>query len=107
MPRIIYITADGAEYIVDVADRLTAMQAAVENLVPGIDADCGGSAACGTCHVYVDGDWIAKTGPADSDIERQMLELTDNAHENSRLACQIKITGALDGLVLRIPVAQH
>lgn len=107
MPKVVYISANGMEHAVDVAEGLSAMEGAVQNLVPGIDADCGGAAACGTCHVYVDPDWFPKTGPAREGIEEQMLQLTDNAQPNSRLACQIKISTELDGLVLRIPEAQH
>jgi 2Fe-2S ferredoxin len=83
------------------------MEAAVQNMVPGIDADCGGQCACATCHIYVDDAWFAKTGGPQSDTERQMLDLTDNRQDNSRLACQIKLTADLDGLILRTPLAQH
>uniref|UniRef100_UPI003529FEE4 2Fe-2S iron-sulfur cluster-binding protein n=1 Tax=Salmonella sp. M277 TaxID=3240303 RepID=UPI003529FEE4 len=75
--------------------------------IPGIDGDCGGAAACGTCHVFVDPVWIAKTGTPASSVEKEMLELTDNVAANSRLSCQIKLTPELDGLVLRMPLGQH
>jgi 2Fe-2S ferredoxin len=108
MPKVTYIAADGTEHVVDVASGLSAMEGAVQNLVPGIDADCGGMAACGTCHVYVDAAWIDRTGPASPGIESDMLSLTDDSeNNNSRLACQIRITEELDGLVLRMPAAQH
>ncbi|WP_114970580.1 2Fe-2S iron-sulfur cluster-binding protein [Rhodoferax ferrireducens] len=107
MPKIIFISANDTEHVVNVADGINAMEAATQNLVPGIDADCGGAAACGTCHVYVDPAWIGKTGGACAGIEQDMLSLTDNVQENSRLSCQIRITEALDGLVLRIPENQH
>ncbi len=83
------------------------MDAATQNLVPGIDADCGGAAACGTCHVYVDLAWTERAGTAIPGIEQDMLALTDNAEPSSRLACQIRMTHELDGLVLRIPANQH
>lgn len=107
MPKIKYITHDGTEYVVDVESGISAMEGAIQNMVPGIDADCGGAAACGTCHVYVDPDWFEKTGPAQSEQEREMLNLQDHAQSNSRLSCQIKISDTLDGLVLRLPVGQH
>lgn len=107
MPKITFVSATGEEHQVEVAEGTTAMEAAVQNMVAGIDGDCGGVAACGTCHVYVDGPWFAKTGPAAAGIEKDMLSLTDNATDNSRLACQLKITKELDGLVLRMPAGQH
>ena len=107
MPTVTYITASGEEHIVDVPVGTSCMEGAVQNLVPGIDGDCGGAAACGTCHVYVDAAWADKAGTPDADLEKQMLELTDDAATNSRLACQIFITEELDGLVLRMPEGQH
>ncbi len=107
MPKITFITSDGTERIVDAATGQSAMEVALDNLVQGIDGDCGGLAACGTCHVYVDPNWIGKTGPAAPGIEQEMLALTDNVQETSRLSCQIHISEELDGLVLRMPEAQH
>jgi 2Fe-2S ferredoxin len=107
MPKITFITAEGVEHTVDAGDGLTAMDAATQNGVAGIDGDCGGAAACGTCHVYVDPAWLGKTGLAAPGIESDMLGLADNAAENSRLACQIRLSAALDGLVLRMPANQH
>jgi 2Fe-2S ferredoxin len=107
MPKITFITAGGTERVVEAASGQTVMEAAVQNLVEGIDADCGGVAACGTCHVYVDPAWVAKAGPAAPGIEKDMLLLTDNVQENSRLSCQIRIGDDLDGLVVRMPEAQH
>ncbi|MCL4120831.1 UNVERIFIED_CONTAM: hypothetical protein GTU68_049926 [Idotea baltica] len=77
------------------------MQAAVANQVEGILGDCGGVAACATCHVHINPQWISKVGPA-SDIEQGMLELEDNVTDNSRLGCQVKLTPELDGLVVRV-----
>lgn len=107
MPKITYISSDGTERVVEVPCGLSAMEGAVQNMVPGIDGDCGGQAACGTCHVYVDLAWLEKTGPAAPGIETDMLTCTDNARSNSRLSCQIRIHEELDGLVLRMPQAQH
>ena len=105
MPRIIFITHDGSERIVDVAGG-SAMQAAVLNGVAGIEGDCGGAAACATCHVFVDANWLAATGER-GELEASMLEFAEGVEANSRLACQIQMTDRLDGLVLRLPEAQH
>jgi ferredoxin, 2Fe-2S len=107
MPKIIFITATGAEHAVNADSGMSAMEAAINHNVPGIDADCGGVAACGTCHVYVDDAWLDKTGPAIPGIEADMLSLTDGSQPNSRLSCQIKLTDEMDGLVLRMPANQH
>lgn len=107
MPRIVYITSDGAERVVEVPVGLSAMEGAVQNLVRGIDGDCGGAAACGTCHVHVDNTWLARTGPAVPGLEQEMLSLSDVYTPSSRLACQIKMTEAMDGLVLHMPKDQH
>jgi 2Fe-2S ferredoxin len=82
------------------------MEGAVKNNVPGIDADCGGACACATCHVYVDDAWLSKTGTK-SAMEESMLDFAEGVEPNSRLACQIKVTDAFDGLVVRMPESQH
>lgn len=107
MPKITFISSAGDARTVEVESGLSAMEAAVQNLVPGIDGDCGGAAACGTCHVYVDPVWSDKVGPATESIEEDMLGLSDVRAPNSRLSCQIKICSRLDGLVLRMPTDQH
>lgn len=107
MPKITYITAGGEEREIEVAVGTSCMEGAVQNSVPGIDGDCGGVAACGTCHVYVDPEWADKAGRPQDDFEAQMLELTDDKTETSRLACQISVTEDLDGLILRMPEGQH
>ena len=107
MPKITFINADGQQRVVSAGCGTSLMEAAVQNMVSGIDADCGGVAACGTCHVYIDPAWVAKVGPANEGHEAQMLTLTDNAAPNSRLSCQVQVTDELDGLVVRIPTAQH
>jgi len=105
MPKIKYIEFDGTEHIVDADTGLTLMEAAVKNLVPGIDADCGGACACATCHVYIDQDWVEKTGSAD-EMEQSMLDFADDVKDNSRLSCQIKITDGFDGLIVKMPESQ-
>lgn len=107
MPKIIFITADNQEYPVDAAAGQTAMDAALDNMVPGIDGDCGGLAACGTCHVHADDQWLERIGAAQPGVEQDMLLLTDNATSNSRLACQIVLEDEHDGLILHMPAAQH
>lgn len=107
MPKITFISSSGEARVVEIASGLSAMEAAVQNLVPGIDGDCGGAAACGTCHVYVDANWSAKVGPAGVGIEQEMLALSDARAPNSRLSCQIRMSEQLDGLVLRMPNDQH
>jgi len=82
------------------------MEAAVKHAVPGIDADCGGACACATCHVYVSEAWRAAVGDA-NEIEQSMLDFADNVKPNSRLSCQIKVTSALDGLVVTLPERQN
>ena len=106
MAKITYIEFNGAEHVVDVKAGLTVMEGAVKNNVPGIDADCGGACACATCHVYVDEAWREKTGQA-STMEESMLDFAQNVEPNSRLSCQIKVTDALDGLIVRMPEEQH
>ncbi len=105
MAKITYIEFDGTEHVVDVANGLTVMEGAVKNMVPGIDADCGGACACATCHVYVDPNWIEKAGEV-SEMEASMLDFSEEVKENSRLSCQIQVSDELDGLVVRMPESQ-
>ena len=106
MPKVTYIEYDGTSHDVDVPEGWTLMEGAVQNDVPGIDADCGGNCACATCHVYVEAEWTDKVG-ARSDMEESMLSFAAATEDNSRLACQIEITESLDGLVVRMPDGQH
>ena len=106
MVRITYVEHDGTEHAVDVSPGLSVMEGAVKNNLPGIDADCGGACACATCHVYVDEAWRASTGERQA-MEESMLEFAEGVAANSRLSCQIRVTPALDGLVVRMPASQH
>lgn len=106
MTKVTYIEANGTEHVVDAPEGTSAMEAALDNGVPGIDGDCGGQAACATCHVFVDAGWLDRTGIADPETELPLLELAEGIQENSRLACQITLTSALDGLILRMPEGQ-
>jgi len=106
MAKITYIEHDGKSHTIEVRNGLSVMEGAVKNNIPGIDADCGGACACATCHVYVDEAWTEKTG-APSSMEESMLDFASEVQPNSRLSCQIKVTDALDGLVVRMPENQH
>jgi 2Fe-2S ferredoxin len=106
MPRITYIEHDGAEHVVEVKAGLSVMEGAIRNNVPGIDADCGGACACATCHVYVDEAWREATG-GPSAMEESMLDFAEEVQPTSRLSCQIRVSDALDGLVVRLPENQH
>ena len=101
-----FIEDNGVSHTIDIPEGWSLMEGAVKHLVPGIDADCGGACACATCHVYVDPDWLAKTGDASS-MEQSMLDFANDVETNSRLSCQIKVSAALDGLVVRLPKSQH
>ena len=106
MPKITFIQPNGAEKTVEIAPGWSVMEGAVKNLVPGIDADCGGACACATCHVYVDPAWVAALPPK-SDMEEAMLDFAIAAQPNSRLSCQLRVTSDMDGLVVRVPDSQH
>src|SRR6516225_835886 len=98
MPKVTYVEYNGTEHAVDVPVGTSVMRGAVDNNVPGIDADCGGECACATCHVYIEPEWFAKTGSRTSQ-EESMLSFAAVTQENSRLSCQITMTKELDGLV--------
>ena len=105
MPKITYNTHDNETYTIDVQNGLTVMEGAVQNDVPGIDADCGGGMACATCHVYVKEDWFNKL-PKKEDGEEDMLDMAFEPKPNSRLSCQIIVSDDLDGLEVSIPSKQ-
>ena len=105
MPKVTYIEFNGTEHPVEVETGLSLMRGAVENGVPGIIADCGGTCSCGTCRVLVDPDWREATGEP-SDMEEAMLEISEDNGPGYRLSCQINITEAFDGLVVRLPWRQ-
>ena len=105
MPKITYIENNGKSHIVEVPSGLSVMEGAVQNNIPGIDADCGGSCACATCHAYVDESWFKKLSSKE-DAEEDMLDLAFEPKKNSRLACQITVTDNLDGVVVKMPSKQ-
>ena len=105
MPTIIFIEHNGEKREVQAETGRSVMQAAVENAVPGIVADCGGSCSCGTCHGFIDERWLAKVPAVKSD-EGSMLEGLIETQANSRLTCQIDVTPDLDGMIVRLPKSQ-
>ena len=105
MPKITYIEHNKKKHTIDVPNGLSVMEGAVQNDIPGIDADCGGSCACATCHVYVDEKWFNKI-PKKIDSEQDMLDMAFEPNKFSRLACQITVTEELEGLVVKMPSKQ-
>ena len=105
MAKITYITHDNQKHEVEVQNGLTVMEGAVQNDIPGIDADCGGGMACATCHVYVKEDWFNKL-PKKSEGEDDMLDQAYEPNPNSRLSCQITVSDELNGLVVHLPEKQ-
>ena len=105
MPKITYITSDDKIHKIDIENGLTVMEGAVQNDIPGIDADCGGGMACATCHVYVNDDWFDKITPKE-DGEEDMLDMAFEPKKNSRLSCQLIVSDEIDGLVVNIPSKQ-
>ena len=105
MAKITYITHDNQKHEVEVQNGLTVMEGAVQNDIPGIDADCGGGMACATCHVYVQEDWFSNLSNK-SDGEEDMIDMAFEPKKNSRLSCQIVVSDELDGLEVNIPSKQ-
>ena len=105
MAKITYIEHNGKNHTVDVQNGLTVMEGAVQNNIPGIDADCGGSMACATCHVYVKEGWFDKVNKK-NEGEDDMLDQAYEPKKNSRLSCQIIVTDDLDGLIVDMPEKQ-
>jgi 2Fe-2S ferredoxin len=105
MVKITFIDAAGPSRTVDADVGATVMETAIKNDIPGIEAECGGACACATCHVYVEEAWREAVG-GPSPMEEDMLDFGYDVRENSRLSCQIKVTEALDGLVVRVPERQ-
>jgi len=106
MVSITFISVDNERNTVDVRSGISLMEAAIQNEVPGIDAECGGACSCATCHVYIDEQWVERAGKP-SGIESGMLEAVVEPRFNSRLACQIPVTESLDGLVVMTPQTQQ
>ena len=105
MAKITYVEHNGTSHTVEVKNGLSVMEGAVQNNIPGIDADCGGSMACATCHVYVKEEWFNKL-PKKEDGEEDMLDMAFEPKKNSRLSCQLIVSNELDGLIVSIPSKQ-
>lgn len=105
MPKLTIVAFDGTEFVLETQAGSTVMENAIRNAVPGIEAECGGACACATCHVYVDEAWTETVGQPDV-MEEDMLDFAFDTRDNSRLSCQIKMTDAFDGLVVRVPEQQ-
>ena len=106
MITITYIEHDGTQHTVAAEEGKSLMLNAVDNMVPGIDADCGGACACATCHVFVPEEWRQITGERDA-MEESMLQLAEAVADNSRLSCQIDVSSEMDGLTVHMPESQH
>ena len=105
MAKITYVEHSGKLHTIQVQNGLTVMEGAVQNNIPGIDADCGGSMACATCHVYVKEEWLNKL-PKKEDGEEDMLDLAHEPNKFSRLSCQLTVSDELEGLVVNLPAKQ-
>ena len=105
MPKITYIEASGNRKTIEVKNGLSVMEGAVQNKIPGIDADCGGGMACATCHVYVKEEWFNKLTKAE-DAEQDMIDMAFETKKNSRLSCQLIVSEELDGLIVTTPSKQ-
>jgi ferredoxin, 2Fe-2S len=105
MPTITLIEHSGQDHTIDAEPGVSLMQNVMNNMVPGIDADCGGAGACGTCHCFIDEQWKTTTGEADP-LEESMLGMRPDRVESSRLSCQIDVSDAMDGMVVRLPEFQ-
>ena len=105
MPKITYIEHTNNKHIVEVSNNMSVMEGAIQNNIPGIDADCGGSMACATCHVYVNEKWFNKLEKKDEG-EEDMLDMAYQPNKFSRLSCQLIVSDELDGLIVRMPSKQ-
>ena len=105
MSKITYIDSSGNSKTIDVANGLSVMEGAIQNNIPGIDADCGGGMACATCHVYVKEEWLNKLDKPE-DAEQDMIDMAFEPKKNSRLSCQLIVSNKLDGLIVMTPSKQ-
>ena len=105
MTKITFIEHDGTQHTVEANSDMTVMEAAIDNLVPGIDADCGGQCSCATCHVIVEEKWFEVVGEP-TERENEMLDMHPEREKTSRLSCQVPVTEKLDGLTVTLPEYQ-
>jgi 2Fe-2S ferredoxin len=106
MPQVTFVQYDGTKHVVAAEEGMSVMEVAVRNGVPGINADCGGACACGTCHVYTSPEWAEVLGVPLED-EEAMLEMVEERRPTSRLSCQMRIDANCEGLVIDMPASQH
>ena len=106
MAKITYIEHSGKSHTIEVQNGLTVMEGAIQNNIPGIDADCGGSMACATCHVYVKENWFNKL-PKKEDGEEDMLDMAHKPNKFSRLSCQLTVSDKLEGMIVNLPEKQN
>ena len=105
MPKVTYIEHNGKQHQVEVENGLSIMEGAIQNGIPGIDADCGGACACATCHVYVKEEWLDKLSEQ-SESETDMLDFAFETKSNSRLSCQLMLEDTHDGIIVNLPEKQ-
>ena len=105
MAKITYIDHEGNSQTIEVDNGLSVMEGAIQKNIPGIDADCGGSMACATCHVYVEEKWLSKL-PKKEEAEEDMIDMAYEPKKNSRLSCQLIVSDELDGMVVTTPTKQ-
>ena len=106
MAKITYNTHDNQTHTIDVQNGLTVMEGAIQNDIPGIDADCGGGMSCATCHVYINDDEWFKKLPEKEMGEDDMLDQAFEPKSNSRLSCQLIVSDDLEGLTVHMPEKQ-
>ena len=106
MAKITYIEHSGKSHTIEVQNGLTVMEGAIQNNIPGIDADCGGSMACATCHVYIKENWFNKL-PKKEDGEEDMLDMAHKPNKFSRLSCQLTVSDKLEGMIVNLPEKQN
>jgi 2Fe-2S ferredoxin len=106
MAEVTFVSVDGSATTLDIADGVSLMEGAVRAGIAGVDAECGGNLACGTCRVVVETAWASRLDPPDK-LERELLEYAPELNERSRLSCQIKADSSLDGLVVHVPASQR
>jgi len=107
MPRITYVEADGTEHVVDARVGISLMENAIANNIDGIEAECGGSCMCATCHCYVGGDFASWIPAMESDEDEMLGFVADERKPESRLSCQIAVTNEMDGMVVHLPAEQN
>ena len=105
MPKVTYIEHSGKTHTINIANGFSVMEGALQNDIPGIDADCGGSMACATCHVYVKEEWFNKL-PKKEDGEEDMIDMAYEPNKYSRLSCQLTVSDELEGLTVKLPEKQ-